>query len=1069
MRKDKKVILSPNDFYKNIRPEYFSDSETIYKIHLTKEVLAFEIENISTNQKQDQFEILARKLAEMYISPNLIPQVGPTGGGDGKTDSETYPVSENIFERWFTPENGWNKNENWAFAMSSKKDWKGKLKLDIKSILSTNRGYTKIYFFTNQKVPSKKKKDAQDEFIKEFKIDIIILDGEWIIEKIINNKLIDLVVDSLNLSDLYKSKEFIQGKKDNYRQAKLIDLENKINNPNRYFEVDYQLIEDCLDSAIQSRELEESREVIEGKFSRALRFAKKLNNNNQLCRIYYQQAWTAMFWFNDFKGFVDGFINVRNHIDSESNINLIKLYSTLHTILNTHSEIADLINVQEEKEIFYKILNEKIDKTKNSSTSLEAETYLYLNKIFEFIREEKNCDSFFIKLNKIISQIDGHLGYPFETVYKSIRIYGKVFPDNNEYDNLIDELARVNEKRNSELAASNTYLSRGIDKFNAKLYQGAIKYLGKSIVKLSKEESERELIYSLRILAHSYRNIGLLWASHNCLLFAGAMSLRSWFKEGYLDPNTYDIAIEIAKNELLIGRIPSLLCATELINVLSKQIEVNTEKELENSLGFIDISLANRFLNSKEHKEFEQIPNLLNELDLEFSSDALLFRLGYLEEILKSVDNEKFKIPELNEFISNIAIQPIKKQFLYETEFLNNNDITFHSKILGTNTELRFKKDKELFFIAEAILAFIEGFLATSLNEIAPTTELIIINMKESKDVEILNLLSGIHSNEFALEINKTDFVDNKNLDLLWEKLIHFMCYLIHNNFFSEDIISSFDKLFKEEEVNQRTSLAFNHKNFSNDFYGKNAKVFLSDWYFADKHKPYSNLRTEPMKLNIETSNDEKIEKIFNPDLFKNTSHNLRNVNSLIDVKLWDEAKWQGFGFIIKNNFELGIALAFENLEKAKNIFDGLILKLGVVDKDEEIRVSIIKGIDSENPYWYRVHISKELIDMKKDGLYYTTSRFHTLTPKNSFNLDKLEEMYKLRKKYKIYPASFELNGQIKPDLTKGIEKSKLIIRNAWEISLNDIDRVTIFKDDKIIIPKNIKNAPVLEVLKSAK
>ena len=184
--KDYKAFNTPNDFYKNLRPEYFSDSETNYKVELPKEVLAFEIDNISTNQKQDQFEVLARRLAELYIAPNLIPQVGPTGGGDGKTDSETYPVSESVFDRWFTPENGWNKNENWAFAVSSKKDWKGKLKLDIKSILSTKRGYTRIYFITNQKISSKKKKDAQDEYIKEFEIDIIIFDGEWIVEKIIN-------------------------------------------------------------------------------------------------------------------------------------------------------------------------------------------------------------------------------------------------------------------------------------------------------------------------------------------------------------------------------------------------------------------------------------------------------------------------------------------------------------------------------------------------------------------------------------------------------------------------------------------------------------------------------------------------------------------------------------------------------------------------------------------------------------------------------------------------------------------------------------------------------------------
>lgn len=1064
-----KSFDSPNDFYKNIRPEYFSDSETTYKIELPRELLAFEIERISTNQKQDQFEVLARKLAELYIAPNLIPQVGPTGGGDGKTDSETHPVSESISERWFIPENGWNKNENWAFAISSKKEWKGKLKSDIKSILSTNRGYTKIFFITNQKIPSKKKKDAQDEFIKEFNIDVIILDGEWIIEKIINNKLIDLTVDSLNLSDVYKSKEYVQGKNDNYRKEKLKDLETKISTPNRYFEIDYQLIEDCLDSAITSRELEETRETIEGKFSRALRFAKKLNNENQLCRIYYQQAWTALFWFNDFEGFVNGFKYFRESIDSQSNLNLIKLYSTLYTLLNTHNEIAELINIEDERKLFYEILTKKIDKTKNSTSSLEAETYLYLNQIFEFRRENKDCDNLFSKLCKITNQIEGHLGYPFEAVYKSIQVLGDAFPNSKEYDDLIDECARINEKRNSELASSSTYLNRAIQKFGAGLYRDTIIFLGKSIVKLSKEESEKQLILSLRLLANSYRNIGLLWASHNCLLFACAMSLKTWFKEGYLGKETYDIATELAKNEILIGRVPSLLSVCELIKVLSEQIEVNAENEIENSLGFMDISLANRFLNSIDYEEFEIIPDILNSIDLEFASDSLLYRLGYVEEIITSVDNDKFNKDELDEFISNIASQPIKEQFLYETDFVNNDEILFHSKILGTNTELKFKKDKELFIISETILAFIEGFLATSLEEIFPTTEKIKINLIENDKIDVLNLLPQKNSDEFILEINKSNFFDKKYQDNLWENLLKFLTHLIPNNFVVRDITYLLDNLFRKEEVYQRVSIVFNHQNFSKDFYGANPKIFLSDWYVSKKHKTYSNKRTDSMKLNLKDFGIKKSEKPINSEYFKDAPHNMRSVSSLIDVKLWDNAHWKGFGFFSRNNSELGIALAFENFESAKNIFDGWINKLGKVDQEEEIRISIIKGIDTENPFWYRVHISKEMKKLKemKDGnLYYLTSRFHTLQPNNSMNLDKLLELYKFNNRFKIYPASFEANGQFIPDFTRGIEKTKLVIREAWEISLNDIDSVTILKNDNIIIPEKIKNAPVLEVLK---
>ena len=57
---------------------------------------------------------------------------------------------------------------------------------------------------------------------------------------------------------------------------------------------------------------------------------------------------------------------------------------------------------------------------------------------------------------------------------------------------------------------------------------------------------------------------------------------------------------------------------------------------------------------------------------------------------------------------------------------------------------------------------------------------------------------------------------------------------------------------------------------------------------------------------------------------------------------------------------------------------------------------------------------------------------------------------------------------QIKTDpfLESAIIKREIIIRNAWEIGLHDLESVAIKKGDIPIIPDNIENAPVLEVLK---
>jgi len=77
MKNERIIKITPSELYRMRRPEYFSDSEITYSIKLTREQLSFELDKLSSNQKQDEFETLCRRLAEKFISPNLIPQVGP--------------------------------------------------------------------------------------------------------------------------------------------------------------------------------------------------------------------------------------------------------------------------------------------------------------------------------------------------------------------------------------------------------------------------------------------------------------------------------------------------------------------------------------------------------------------------------------------------------------------------------------------------------------------------------------------------------------------------------------------------------------------------------------------------------------------------------------------------------------------------------------------------------------------------------------------------------------------------------------------------------------------------------
>ncbi len=141
-------IPNPSDLMRVRHPDLFSDTQVDDVSRLPKEVFEYHLCTLTSRKQEYQFEHFCRKLAEKEICPNLRVQTGPTGGGDSKVDTETYPVAEEITERWWigSPSAG---TERWAFAFSAKKEWKPKIKADVKSILSTDRDYKLVYFFTN--------------------------------------------------------------------------------------------------------------------------------------------------------------------------------------------------------------------------------------------------------------------------------------------------------------------------------------------------------------------------------------------------------------------------------------------------------------------------------------------------------------------------------------------------------------------------------------------------------------------------------------------------------------------------------------------------------------------------------------------------------------------------------------------------------------------------------------------------------------------------------------------------------------------------------------------------------
>jgi len=1061
---------TPSKFYKIQRPEFFSDSKIVNKTTLTREVLAYELNQISTNQKQDDFETLCRKLAEKLISPNLIPQVGPTGGGDGKTDFETYPVSKNISDRWFVPENGWNNNENWAFAISAKKDWKPKAKADIKKIIATNRNYSRIYFMTNQCLSSKKRKDAQDEFKEEFNIDIVILDGEWILVKVYNNNLLDLVVKSLHLSSSHQNDKKIAGTNDVCRTKELYKIENNILNIDRYSEYDFQLVEDSLEAAILARMLELPKDSVEGKFDRAIRFCKKINNSKQWLRIYYQRAWTYLYYYDDYPNFMDNFREFKKHISEHSSISEIEKYFTLfHSLNSLHNRSFNFsdngVDFELERNEIVTILTAIEKSTQKPSATLIAKMYKVYIKFFEYIKQNQNPDNIFTELSKIISQGADYLDFPFESSLKIIEIFGTSFPNNSEYDNLIDNMAKISEQRNSELAAGEMFLKRGGQKLQAKNYQESIIYFGKSVTKLAKEETQHGMHLVLLGMGMAYRELGLIWASNNCYILACNLSFKSINEDGVINQKTYYDIEEIIKNELFIGRISFLLEWYEMYSTLKQTSNINESKK-EHSPGInfeelMDRCLSVRLLHTND-SHIDHLPDLLSNLGLYLSEDICLHKLGHENKL---ITNDLKDDKNQDEFYNSMAKQPFIEQMLYQTNFMMEDDICLTSKILGCEFFVKFKQDIKLLLSAETILAFLESFFSTSINKLMPHLESVTINLYKNPE-DKLTFTYNDTSEEYDVFINTM-----AEMSSMYNSVFELVDSIFSKTFIlKNDEQNFFKKIFKREEVQERLSIVIQHKNTTLNLLSNTPKLFLNDWLKAKSPKRYISQRKTPILYNhLLSKNNEQLKGNYTSADFKNTRHDEIKVSSIINLELWGKAKWMGFGFCFLRAPQeaVGIIIAYEDFESGKKIFEKWINKFGKVDKNNEIRVSIIKGVNKDNPDWYRVHICKNIEISQNNGFISSVSRVHEMRPQSSENLEKIINAFTLMKRYKLYPAKATKNNSIEnPLFSLGILKTTLIIKNAWEINENDIDRAVIKENDNPITPNDVEDAPILKILK---
>ena len=201
-------------------------------------------------------------------------------------------------------------------------------------------------------------------------------------------------------------------------------------------------------------------------------------------------------------------------------------------------------------------------------------------------------------------------------------------------------------------------------------------------------------------------------------------------------------------------------------------------------------------------------------------------------------------------------------------------------------------------------------------------------------------------------------------------------------------------------------------------------------------------------------------------------SHRQMRTHSVIREHLWNEAGWSGTVFVWTPEDKVPPTMApmFQNAEAAQAIFEGWRREFGSADDEDRLRVSIVRGVNAAHPAWYRISIGSNLDSEQHaevpGSVFLTMSRQHEMNASSPKNLEAFLQRYSEVGSYTLMPATLPPGAREPLFATRlGIKKTKLLVREAWQIGRHDLDAVMLKPDDNPVMPSDGRPAPVTELL----
>lgn len=1047
---------TPSEYMRKLRPELYSDTETRVIYTVDAPTLEYFLESLTSRNETHEFEVFCRKLCERVICPHLRPNSGPDGGGDGKTDTETIVVADEVAKlSYFGEPNG---GERWGFAFSAKEKWQDKVRSDVKGIAGTGRQYDRVYCVTSRFAKAKTRADLEQKLTAEYGFAVTILDRSWIVDQIVNNDRADLAFHYLGIGQ-ENNDPLRLGPTDYSRSRELDEIEKNFADPDAYAGIERQRVTEALVAAKLSRNLERPRLETDGRFARAVRLAEQDGDYRQELSAKYEAIWTAYWYFDDLPYLLSKYDEFEELAFQSSHMRNMELLTNIlqllfNSVLLDHASREDC-RLDERAEKVRAALQAMADERDRPNNSLEARSSLLLLRLNYVMIDGDTTDlqEIWKHYGEILDQAEGLGEFPAKRLARLIEMAGNVAGNDGEYNALVEKLADFIGKRESEGQSGVILLNRA-NKLDLDSHFDIIRLAGRATTRLTKKEYTAELARALQLLTIAYRKADLLWAARASCIFVAAALIIEGEEDGQIPVSFVPTMKMLAWISLELGHLPDTIYSLQMLNASLATLPLSdqSKEKLSKDIQELDIALGSVFLNASDADlaRLETLPDLLESLGLMTARMSLLYVLGHEDTLLSDGSvPESESIESLRDMMGIVASQPVARQAAPKFIF-NDPPEMIATSVMGMAVRIDVSiADEVSMQVGELVAASLEAFFATALQQdIIPHTEEFTIRVSVSDQLDEptfeISKLSSIGELVWPASLELHAY---SNQAILREILMEVAVKTLSWNFILDDLSGFAEALFADDGVQERMAMVLAVGNSYHRFTDKHL-ARLDDWSEHMRTKYECRIRPKIKIIQFEDKPEDSVTREPREVKYERPtvdSHKQVKVHSVIDVHAWDQAKWRGAGYMrFDPEYPPVMALLFENEEAARAIFARWHERVGPADRDNEIRVAIIRSHDASHPSHYIIQIASappNLDAMVPGQSFVMASRCLENTPDNDVNLSRFLRDYQTMGAY--YLAAGVLQGGVEnePKWLEGmILKGHLSVKRAADIQPMDVE-----------------------------